>query len=59
MGVAEREFEFEGARVRYLEGGRGFPVLMLHGSGPGASTLGNWRMVLEPLAEHEVKLLDE
>ena len=23
---------------------------MLHGSGPGAGTIGNWRLVLEPLA---------
>ncbi len=51
MGFAEREFSFDGARVHYLEGGRGFPVLMIHGSGPGASTIGNWRLVLEPLAE--------
>jgi 2-hydroxymuconate-semialdehyde hydrolase len=51
MSAQEREFDFEGIRVRYLEGGRGFPILMIHGSGPGASTLGNWRLVLEPLAE--------
>jgi 2-hydroxymuconate-semialdehyde hydrolase len=51
MGLAEREFVYEGVRVHYLEGGHGFPVLMIHGSGPGASTTGNWRLVLEPLAE--------
>lgn len=51
MGFAEREFAFDGVRVHYLEGGRGFPVLMVHGSGPGASTIGNWRLVLDPLAE--------
>jgi 2-hydroxymuconate-semialdehyde hydrolase len=45
------DFTFEGIPVRYLEGGAGFPILLLHGSGPGASTLGNWRSVLIPLAE--------
>ena len=43
-------FVFEGIPVSYLEGGEGFPVLMLHGSGPGASTIGNWRTILAPLA---------
>jgi len=47
-----RSVSFRGIPVHYLEGGSGFPVLMIHGSGPGASTLGNWRRVLEPLAEH-------
>lgn len=51
MSYSERDFLFEGIPVHYLEGGAGFPVLMIHGSGPGASTLGNWRLVLEPLAQ--------
>lgn len=46
----ENTFDFEGCKVHYITGGHGFPVLMLHGTGPGASTIGNWRMVLEPLA---------
>ncbi|HTW87852.1 MAG TPA: alpha/beta hydrolase [Candidatus Binataceae bacterium] len=50
MDLAEHEFTFDGARVHYLEAGRGFPILLIHGSGPGASTIGNWRLVLEPLA---------
>ncbi len=47
----ERDFQFETTNVHYLEGGSGFPLLLLHGSGPGASTIGNWRLILEPLAE--------
>ncbi len=42
---------FEGLPVTYWEGGVGDPLLMLHGSGPGASTEGNWRLVLDRLAE--------
>ena len=44
--------QIEGFRVRYWEGGDGFPVLMLHGVGPGTSTVGNFGPVLEPLEEH-------
>ncbi len=47
-----KNFSFEGIPVHYLEGGSGFPLLLIHGSGPGASTIGNWRAILEPLAEH-------
>jgi 2-hydroxymuconate-semialdehyde hydrolase len=43
--------EFEGTRVHYWEGGSGFPVLMLHGVGPGTSIQGNFGPVLAPLAE--------
>lgn len=50
MTPIERDITVDGVRVHLWEGGRGFPILMLHGSGPGASTLGNWRPVLEPLS---------
>jgi 2-hydroxymuconate-semialdehyde hydrolase len=49
--MVEDRFEFEGVPVVCHRLGRGAPLLMLHGSGPGASSLGNWRTVLEPLAE--------
>lgn len=49
---SKQGFEFEGVPVSYIQGGEtGFPILMIHGSGPGASTQGNWRLVLGPLAE--------
>ncbi len=51
MTYADKEFLFDGIPVHYIEGGDGFPILMIHGSGPGASTVGNWRQVLGPLAE--------
>ncbi len=51
MSVTDRDIEFEGHSVHIWEGGSGFPILMLHGSGPGAGTMGNWRFVLEPLSE--------
>ena len=44
--------QIEGFRIRYWEGGDGFPVLMLHGVGPGTSTVGNFGPVLELLEEH-------
>lgn len=50
--MQEKSFDFQGIPVHYMEGGRGFPILMIHGSGPGASTIGNWRFVLGPLSEH-------
>ncbi len=40
-----------GHQVHYLEGGSGFPVLMLHGVGPGTSAVGNFGPVLEPLSQ--------
>jgi 2-hydroxymuconate-semialdehyde hydrolase len=46
-----KNFTFEEIPVHYLEGGSGPPLLLIHGSGPGASTIGNWRTILEPLAE--------
>ncbi len=50
MAYAARSFTFEGIPVHYMEGGSGFPLLLIHGSGPGASSIGNWRTILDPLA---------
>jgi 2-hydroxymuconate-semialdehyde hydrolase len=52
MGFSERNVTIEGHRVHYIEGGAGYPLLLIHGSGPGASTIGNWRRILDPLARH-------
>jgi 2-hydroxymuconate-semialdehyde hydrolase len=47
-----REFDFgcRGIRVHAYAGGRGYPLLLLHGSGPGAGTASMWSKVLAPLA---------
>ena len=44
-------FQFEGVPVNYYRAGRGEALLLLHGSGPGASSVGNWNPVLLALAE--------
>lgn len=46
-----RGTDYRGTNVHYLEGGSGPPLLMMHGAGPGTSAPGNFRLVLEPLAE--------
>lgn len=52
-------FEFEGIETGYFRSGKGQPLLLLHGSGPGASSVGNWKAVLEPLSErYEVFAMD-
>lgn len=57
--MREESFEFEGIPVTYYHGGAGMPLLLIHGSGPGASSVGNWRSVLGPLsARYEVFAMD-
>ncbi|PIJ50141.1 alpha/beta hydrolase [Erwinia sp. OLTSP20] len=50
--LEKSSFTFEGMQVGYYHGGKGKPLMMIHGSGPGASSLGNWSRVLEPLSQH-------
>nr|AMK59098.1 meta-fission protein hydrolase [uncultured bacterium UPO38] len=40
-----------GLRTNYHDQGRGLPVLMIHGSGPGVSAYANWRLVMPVLAQ--------
>lgn len=40
-----------GLRTNYHDVGQGFPVLMIHGSGPGVSAYANWRLVMPELAK--------
>jgi len=40
-----------GIEVNYHDIGEGFPVLMIHGSGPGVSAFANWRLVMPELSK--------
>jgi 2-hydroxymuconate-semialdehyde hydrolase len=39
-----------GLRTNYHDLGRGFPVVLIHGSGPGVSAYANWRLAMPVLA---------
>lgn len=60
-GMSFRQFDldFEGTTVHCYEAGEGRPVLLMHGSGAGASTLSNFRRIMGPLsASHRVLAAD-
>lgn len=48
--LVSKTAKIEGIEVHFWEGGQGFPLLMIHGVGPGTSIQGNFGPVLEPLA---------
>lgn len=41
-----------GILTNYHDMGSGFPVLLIHGSGPGVSAFANWRLTMPELAKH-------
>jgi len=41
-----------GIKTNDLEAGKGDPVVLIHGSGPGVTSYANWRLVLPALAEN-------
>lgn len=49
-GTRTRSAVVDGLRVSYEELGTGEAVMLLHGSGPGASAAGNWAATIEHLA---------
>ncbi|HET8564646.1 MAG TPA: alpha/beta hydrolase [Candidatus Binatia bacterium] len=42
--------EVEGLRTFYVKVGSGHPLILFHGAAPGASSLVNWKLNIEPLA---------
>jgi 2-hydroxymuconate-semialdehyde hydrolase len=50
--LESKQAKIAGHDVHYWEGGEGFPILMLHGVGPGTSIIGNYQPVLEPLSHY-------
>lgn len=49
--LESRYTNVENLQVHYWEGGSGFPVLMLHGVGPGTSIMGNFEPAMKPLSD--------
>lgn len=47
-----RTIDAGGIQVNYHDHGSGFPVLLIHGSGPGVSAFVNWRLVMPELSKH-------
>ncbi|WP_300499853.1 alpha/beta fold hydrolase [Marinobacter sp.] len=48
-----REITAAGYRTNVHDHGQGgFPVMMIHGSGPGVTAWANWRLVIPELAKH-------
>ena len=50
MTLKQRDIAFEGTTIHCYEGGRGYPLLMIHGSGPGTASASNWIHTMEPLS---------
>ena len=46
-----REIIAAGYRTNVHDQGEGFPLMMIHGSGPGVTAWANWRLVIPELAK--------
>jgi pimeloyl-ACP methyl ester carboxylesterase len=55
-GLDERTLDHEGTRIRYLVGGDGPPLVLVHGLGGGAA---NWRLIAPALAAGRRVLVPE
>jgi 2-hydroxymuconate-semialdehyde hydrolase len=51
MTLKEHDITVDGMRARLYEAGQGFPVLLMHGAGPGTSVPANFGRVLKTLTE--------
>src|SRR5258708_34073360 len=51
-GIESKFIPVEGMRTHYLEGGSGFPVVLLHSGEFGASAELSWEFTLPALAEY-------
>ncbi|NKY76728.1 alpha/beta fold hydrolase [Rhodococcus opacus] len=46
-----RTIDVDGIATNYHDSGEGYPVLLVHGSGPGVSAWANWRLTIPALAK--------
>lgn len=51
-GVISSYVRVDGNRTHYVEAGNGYPVVLVHGAGPGACGWAGWRQTIPALAEH-------
>lgn len=51
-GFTSNHVEAAGVATHYLEGGRGRPLILIHGGGAGADGWGNWRGCLDRYAQN-------
>jgi 4,5:9,10-diseco-3-hydroxy-5,9,17-trioxoandrosta-1(10),2-diene-4-oate hydrolase len=52
LGIKSRMLKVGNRQIHLSEAGSGYPVLMLHGGGPGASGLSNFSRNIEALSRH-------
>jgi 4,5:9,10-diseco-3-hydroxy-5,9,17-trioxoandrosta-1(10),2-diene-4-oate hydrolase len=55
--ATSKYIEAGGLRIHYNEVGSGYPVIMLHGAGPGASSWSNFKQNVSPFSERYRALL--
>jgi len=51
MALDSKFVTVEGIRLHYQEAGTGYPVICMHGAGPGASAESNFKLNVGPLSE--------
>ena len=51
-GIESNFVLVDGMRTHYLEGGRGFPVVLLHSGEFGGSAEASWEFTLPALSKH-------
>jgi pimeloyl-ACP methyl ester carboxylesterase len=52
MESTSKYLNVNGISTHYHERGKGEPVLLIHGSGPGVTAWANWRLILPKLSEN-------
>lgn len=50
MAIKEYDLPFEGTTIHWYEGGKGYPLLLSHGSGPGSGSEPTWPLVIKSLS---------
>jgi 2-hydroxy-6-oxo-6-(2'-aminophenyl)hexa-2,4-dienoate hydrolase len=53
LGIERRYVDVDGLRTHYLASGQtGVPIVLVHGGGAGADSIGNWTTVIATLSSH-------